>query len=94
MTVTAQLDRDAFRATLDRFCGYGLLTPGERDEVLALFDPDFPFAEAVGPPSRSTSTSRSLMSMPFHKMKSVRSASPPRAAPTDTSSTRSRAEST
>jgi alkylhydroperoxidase/carboxymuconolactone decarboxylase family protein len=47
MTVTSQLDRDAFVSTLARFRDLGLVTPAETDEVLALFDPEFPYADAV-----------------------------------------------
>ena len=47
MTIASQLDRDAFVSTLDRFRGLGLLSPAETEEVLALFDPDFPYADAV-----------------------------------------------
>ena len=47
MTVASQLDRDAFVWTLARFHDLGLLTSAETDEVLALFDPDFPYADAV-----------------------------------------------
>ena len=47
MTLASQLDRDAFVSTLDRFRDLGLLSQAESDEVLALFDPDFPYAGAV-----------------------------------------------
>jgi alkylhydroperoxidase/carboxymuconolactone decarboxylase family protein len=50
MTVTSertQLDRAAFDRTLQLFRGLGLVTGPECAEVLALFEPDFPFAEAV-----------------------------------------------
>jgi hypothetical protein len=47
MTIASQLDRDAFVSTLDRFRDLGLLSAAETDEVLALFDADFPYADAV-----------------------------------------------
>ena len=47
MTVASQLDRDAFVSTLDRFRDLGLLSPAETEEVLSLFDPEFPYADAV-----------------------------------------------
>lgn len=46
MTLTA-LDQDAFTRTLDYFCGLKLLTDAEATEVLAMFQPDFPYADAV-----------------------------------------------
>ncbi|MEA2702675.1 MAG: hypothetical protein QOD63_620 [Actinomycetota bacterium] len=45
---TAQLDERAFADTLDFFRGLGLLTQAETDEVMALFEPSFPFADALG----------------------------------------------
>jgi alkylhydroperoxidase/carboxymuconolactone decarboxylase family protein len=42
-----QLDRRAFAETLEFFRGLGLVTDAETDEVMALFDPGFPFADAV-----------------------------------------------
>ena len=56
MTLASQLDRDAFASTLDRFRALGLLSQRESDEVLALFEPDFPYADAVAAPTRSMST--------------------------------------
>src|SRR5262245_65002259 len=47
MTVASQLDRNAFVSTLDRFRDLGLLSESETDEVLSLFDPEFPYAGAV-----------------------------------------------
>ena len=47
MTIASQLDRDAFASTLDQFHDLGLLSPSDTDEVLALFDPEFPYADAV-----------------------------------------------
>jgi Carboxymuconolactone decarboxylase family len=47
MTIASQLVRDAFVSTLARFHDLGLLSSAETDEVLALFDPDFPYADAV-----------------------------------------------
>ncbi len=44
---TDQLDERAFAKTLDFFRGLGLLTEAETDEVMALFDPGFPYAEAL-----------------------------------------------
>jgi alkylhydroperoxidase/carboxymuconolactone decarboxylase family protein len=41
------LDITAFSRTLELFRDLGLLTPAEIDEVLGLFEPDFPFADAV-----------------------------------------------
>src|SRR5262249_7170874 len=43
MTVASQLDRNAFVSTLDRFRDLGLLSESETDEVLSLFDPEFPY---------------------------------------------------
>ena len=43
----APLEPAAFAPVLDWFGGYGLLTPAEADEVVALFDPGFPLAGAV-----------------------------------------------
>ena len=47
MTLATQLDREQFAQVLERFRGFGLVTPAEIDEVLALFEPAFPFADAV-----------------------------------------------
>jgi hypothetical protein len=47
MTIASQLVRDAFVSTLARFHDLGLLSSAETDEVLALFDSDFPYADAV-----------------------------------------------
>lgn len=47
MTIASQLDRDAIVSTLDRFRDLGLLSSDESEEVLGLFDPGFPYAEAV-----------------------------------------------
>jgi alkylhydroperoxidase/carboxymuconolactone decarboxylase family protein len=44
---TGRLDEQAFANTLDFFRGLGLLTEEETREVMALFDPRFPYAEAV-----------------------------------------------
>ena len=42
-----RLDQRAFADTLERFQGLGLLTAAEVLEVMALFDPAFPYADAV-----------------------------------------------
>jgi alkylhydroperoxidase/carboxymuconolactone decarboxylase family protein len=45
--VASHLDHNAFVSTLGRFRELGLVTEAECDEVLALFERDFPYAEAV-----------------------------------------------
>ncbi len=41
------LDEGAFAQTLERFQGWGLVTAAEIEEVMALFDPRFPYADAL-----------------------------------------------
>jgi hypothetical protein len=47
MSITRQLDQRAFAETLAFFHDLGLLTEVETDEVMAIFEPRFPFADLV-----------------------------------------------
>jgi hypothetical protein len=47
MQAVSALDERAFSQTLSFFSNLGLVSQSEIAETMALFEPDFPFAEAV-----------------------------------------------